>query len=152
MNILDLGNVHIYLTSHYSYYKYNLSSIRVEYEKIINHKNIIYASINKANYTYIRELETYINILDFNFNRLTDKINNIFIKKRTKRGILNGLGSIIKAISGNLDAEDGQRYDKLFEKINRNQHTLQTHNLENIRLNKEMITKFNNQIENIKHN
>lgn len=60
-------------------------------------------------------------MLNFNYDRLTIKINNLFSYKRNKRGLINGLGSIVKAISGNLDSEDAVKYDKLFEKINKNQ-------------------------------
>lgn len=83
---------------------------------------------------------------------MTIKINNLFVHRRNKRGLINGLGNIIKAITGNLDSEDAERYEKLFEKINNNQKLLQKQNLETIKLNKEMIDKFNKQLENIKYN
>lgn len=95
---------------------------------------------------------TYVSILEFNIFRLETKINNLFDHKRNKRGLINGLGSIIKSITGNLDSQDAEKYDKLFEKIKQNQHILQEQNLENIAINKKMILKFNNQIENIQHN
>lgn len=97
-------------------------------------------------------METYINILEFNCNRLEDKLKTIFNVKRNKRGIIDGLGSIIKTITGNLDASDGQRYEQLFTKINKNQEILQQQNFETIKLNKEMISKFNLQMDKIKHN
>lgn len=65
---------------------------------------------------------------------------------------MNGLGSLIKNISGNLDAEDGKRYNELFEKINENQNVLEKQNLETIRLNKKMTTNFNQQIETVRYN
>lgn len=105
------------------------------------------------NFNYKGELETYINILNFNTLRLKGKINDLFKNnKREKRGLINGLGTIIKTISGNLDSNDAEKYDKLFKKIQQNQQTLQNQNLENIRINKKMISDFNKQIENIKHN
>lgn len=155
INILDLGPVYTYITSHYSYYKYNISSLKTEYLKIGEHRTNVYKALNEINSTknkYKRELETYVNILDFNYNRLTNRISDIFIKKRNKRGLIDGLGSIIKAISGNLDADDGKRYEELFEKINKNQEILEKQNLETIRLNKDMTAKFNKQIDSIRHN
>ena len=71
---------------------------------------------------------------------------------RSKRGIVNGLGTIVKTLTGNLDAEDGRKYDELFERINKNMNLLQSQNFESISLNKRMISKFNTQLENIKHN
>ena len=43
---------------------------------------------------------------------------------RTKRGLINGLGSIFKSISGNLDYADGERYDKLIQELQNNQINL----------------------------
>lgn len=43
---------------------------------------------------------------------------------------------VLLKLSGNLGAEDGQKYDKLFKRINPNQEILQKQNLETIRINK----------------
>ena len=150
VNVLELGKTHFYLNSHFNFYQYNLSSINREYNKIINHKDEILNHISKHK-NFAAELETYKNILKFNCEQLTDKIK-IITSHRSKRGIINGLGTIVKTLTGNLDANDGRRYDELFEKINKNMYTLQTQNLDMVKLNKEMISKFNNQLNNIKHN
>lgn len=84
--------------------------------------------MNNGTYQYKRELETHKNILKFNFNRLENKINFIF-NQRIKRGLINGLGSISKQISGHLDASDGERYEQLFKQIKENEKALQTQNL-----------------------
>ena len=145
-----LGEAHVYLTSHYSYYQYNLSEIISEYYKLISHKEKLIDNINK-NITYVNSLKTYTNILEFNCVRLQDKMK-IINTKRTKRGIINGLGTIIKTITGNLDSNEGRKYKQLFNKIDSNMQKLQKQKVENIRINKEMITKFNYQINNLKHN
>jgi len=148
--VLVLGEAHVYLISHFSYYQYNLSEIVSEYYKIISHKEILINHINR-NITYVNNLKTCVNILEFNCARLQDKIKIINVK-RTRRGIMSGLGTIIKTITGKLDSNDGRKYKQLFEKIDSNMQKLQRLNVENIRLNKEMILKFNNQINNLKHN
>jgi len=150
INVLELSKTYLYSNSYFNYYQYNLSTIKQEYNKIMVHKYEILNHINKHNY-FANELKTYINILEFNCEQLNNKIKMI-TSHRDKRGIINGLGSIVKAITGNLDASDGSRYDELFEKINKNMHILQTQNLDTIKLNKEMISKFNKQLNNIKHN
>ena len=43
--------------------------------------------------------------LDLNLKRIWEQLNKLD-SKRTKRGLINGLGSIIKFISGNLDDND----------------------------------------------
>ena len=148
LNILELGKTHLYINSQYSFYYYNLTSIINEYYKLINNKNEIFNYMDK-NLTI--ELKTYINILKFNCEQLSNKIK-ILTSHRSKRGIINGLGTIVKTFTGNLDAEDGRRYDEMFEKINRNMNILQNQNYETVSLNKKMISKFNVQLENIKHN
>lgn len=122
----------------------------------MNHKNALLTKINNSttkNNSYKQELQTYVNILEFNCNRLRDKLVNIPGKtKRNKRGLINGLGSIIKSITGNLDSSDEQKYERMFNNMEKNQEILQNQNLDTIKINKEMIDKFNSQIDNIKHN
>ena len=148
LNILELAKTHLYINSKYSFYYDNLTSVTNEYYKLINNKNEIFNHMDK-NLTI--ELKTYINILKFNCELLSDKIK-ILTSHRSKRGIVNGLGTIVKTLTGNLDAEDGRKYDELFERINKNMNLLQSQNFETISLNKGMISKFNTQLENIKHN
>lgn len=75
----------------------------------------------------------------------------IFFSKRNKICLINGLGNIIRSITGNLDSQDGERYDQMFDKIKENQKIIQKQNLDNIELNKGMIEKFNKQVEDLSH-
>lgn len=137
--------------SYYIYYSYNLSSILTEYDKLNKQKDTLQIYLQKGTDNYTMELETHNNILNFNFYRLNNKIRVLF-NKRIKRGLVNGFGTIIKTITGNLDASDGEKYDKLFKQIKQNENKLQNQNLENIRISKELTEKFNQQLENIKFN
>lgn len=47
------------------------------------------------------------------------------LKSRNKRGALNVMGSIVKAIIGNLVDKDGRRYDNQIQKLQNNQQTIQ---------------------------
>ena len=99
------------------------------------------------------ELENYFKIINATESMVEIKLNEIIPRPdRQKRGLINGLGSIFKSITGNLDAEDGNRYDKLIEKLHRNQE----HMSENIKnqnsLSMDLIEKFNETIQNINHN
>ena len=128
INMLELGKVHFYLNSHFNFYRYNLSTIKNEYNKIFKHKNEILDHISKHK-NLTNELKTYVNILQFNCEQLTNKIK-IIASHKNKRGIIDGLGTIVKTITGNLDANDGRRYDELFDKINKNINILQIQNLD----------------------
>lgn len=46
-------------------------------------------------------------------------MENIAINKsnRTKRGLINGLGSVIKDITGNLDFQDGEKINKILNHL-----------------------------------
>ena len=147
INVLELGKTHFYLNSYFNFYQYNLSNINQEYNKILAHKNEILNHINKYK-NFATELKTYENILKFNCEQLTNKIK-IITSHRSKRGSIDRLGTIVKTITGNLDANDWRRYDELFDKINKNMHILQTQNLDIVKLNKEIISKFNKQLSNV---
>ena len=134
INVLELSKSYLYSNSYFNFYQYNLSTIKQEYNKIIIHKNEILNHVNKYDY-FANELKTYENILKFNCEQLSNKIK-IITSHRNKRGIINGLGTIVKAITGNLDATEGSRYDELFEKNKKNMHILQMQNLDTTKLNK----------------
>jgi len=43
---------------------------------------------------------------------LREKIEILSPSGKQKRGLVNGLGSIVKSITGNMDANDGQEINK----------------------------------------
>lgn len=45
---------------------------------------------------------------------------------RGKRGLVDGLGSVLKAITGNLDASDGERIDKELSAVRETQETMRS--------------------------
>lgn len=68
---------------------------------------------------------------------LNEKMQLLNIKRRPKRGIINGLGSIIKSITRNVSNSER----KLTHKIN----TI-------VKINNNITTQFNNKIKNINKN
>jgi hypothetical protein len=59
-----------------------------------------------------------VQFLDHITKRLDNKFSEILLETpgRSKRGILNGLGSIWKTLTENLDASDGEYYDQCINK------------------------------------
>lgn len=145
-HLVKLGKTQIKTSEQLIYFNYNITPIYNEFIKIKSMKESIISQTKDQN-----TFEDYINILTYNFVDLENQINKIF-HKISKRGLINGIGSIIKSISGNLDATDGERYDKLIEEIQNNEKLLQDQTNQNLKISKEMIEKFNKQIENIKSN
>lgn len=76
--------------------------------------------------------KTYVEIVFSNFKIQVEYMMNLTINKcqqlapsyRVKRGLINPLGSIIKIITGNLDSNDGYRYDQIIEHIQSKQENI----------------------------
>lgn len=75
---------------------------------------------------------------------LTNKIEkiiaqlNTFRQKRTKRGLINPLGSVIKSITGNLDYNDALRYEEILHILQKNQEDVSNSLNNHITLYKQM--------------
>lgn len=54
-------------------------------------------------------------------NRLYDILPIVNPKLCVKRGLVNILASVFRAITGNLDAPDGERFEDLLKKLKSNQ-------------------------------
>lgn len=82
--------------------------------------------------------------INMKFKNLETKLNSILPKSRNKRGIINGLGSVIKIISGNMDAEDAEKINKEISKLGIKQDNLNKQYNKQITINEKMINRFKN--------
>ena len=57
--------------------------------------------------------------LDFNIKRIREQLDKIDYS-RSKRGLINGLGSLVKFVSGNLDDNDLQIINRNLERLHQN--------------------------------
>lgn len=88
----------------------------------------------------------------YQLNSAEQKFNSLSPTGRVKRGLIDGLGTIIKSISGNLDANDAAHYDQaIFDLQNNQKEIVQKLNKE-ISLTTEIIENFNKTITLIKNN
>lgn len=87
-------------------------------------------------------------------NKIITQINqlNPLFKTRPKRGLINGLGSIIKSITGNLDQEDAQKYEEAIKILSNNQNKIKTIVQDQISLLDKSIQIFQNNIQNLTRN
>lgn len=106
----------------------------------------------------IRKCNNFIKILNITKEGVENKIyeilpiSNIYGQStRNKRGLINGLGSIFKAITGNLDANDGEHFENLIQQLGSNQVKLQKQILATHSLSKTLIQKFNESLNEIYH-
>lgn len=72
--------------------------------------------------------------------------------KRIKRGLINGLGSIIKGFTGLMDNEDSEKFDKIILELKNNQNNLIRQNNRHLSLTNNLIKNVNETIALISHN
>lgn len=109
------------------------------YEQSINN---IQDSLNSFN--DLDELKDSINITNAKLQNLNSKFKTIKPNNRNKRGIINGLGSAIKFITGNMDAKDAEILDSQIKNLTDKQNNLNSEINRMILVNNGMIDRFNN--------
>lgn len=86
--------------------------------------------------------------VDYTRNLTIEKLNQLLPSKRSKRGILNPLGSLIKVITGNLDNDDAVKYDTMIKDVKANQNAINT----KVTVIAEMMESFINISNSTKYN
>ena len=94
------------------------------------------------------EVKTHLSLLEQISKTIRTKFDEIYLDtKRYKRGILNGIGTIFKSITGNLDAEDGEYYSNCINKLNQDQHQIENLLKNQISVTTSVIENFNSTIQ-----
>lgn len=149
---LNLGTAKVQEFTYTLIHYYDLNPIILEINKLyIKSKNISETIIPNSEYLF--ETSNYFKILKLIQDRVETKIVEILPHpNRIKRGLINALGSVFKAVSGNLDASDGERYEKLIAELQNNQNNLAGNILKENSISLSIIKKFNTTIQQISHN
>lgn len=86
--------------------------------------------------------------------KIMAQINNLnpLLIKRQKRGLIDGLGSIIKSITGNLDQNDANRYETAISTLFSNQIKMKTLAKDQITLFEKSIKIFQSGMQNLTKN
>lgn len=104
--------------------------------------------------------ETY-NLYEIQINYLANKLGNVLKQlhslepsgiNRMKRGLIDGLGSMIKSLTGNLDHDDALKYNEAIRVLENNQIKLSSEFNNHISLSKEWMLKHGNVIRQIVDN
>jgi len=125
LNISELSNMRNCLSSQLSF--------------VISKKNLGSHTLN-----LIKQANTLLSYID-------DSLEIIY-PKRSKRGLIDLGGKVSKWLFGTLDAEDGKRIELILNHLNKNDHLLQEKINDQITLAKEIMTKTNNSLSQIKSN
>ena len=129
-----------------------MNTIITEINKLSN-QSVVLEQLIKSNKDYSFDSSNYFKILKFIKEKVESKLFEILPhSQRSKRGLINGIGSIFKSITGNLDYSDGELYDKLIRDLQNNQINLAKTAKEQNTLSVALINKFNSTIQQIQHN
>lgn len=126
--VLDLGGI-------YSDMSFNIDKYS-EFNKLIN-----------TSKPYIHEFLSLKMQTEHLIQTIHDKFQQLIPSQRSKRGILNPLGSVIKVITGNLDHDDAIRYDSQISELKANHRHVE----KKLTLISEMLDSFINNTETL-HN
>lgn len=115
------------------------------------------AKTSFTNASIFSEIENYDKMIQFIRSNIDSKIENINLHSissntRNKRGLFNGIGTLLKGLTGNLDASDGERIDKILNHMKFNQMKLQEQIKMQYSINNDIIKKFNDTLRDIQHN
>lgn len=102
---------------------------------------------NRTQFLY----EPHIEHLDSKLDKISNQLQT-FISSRAKRGLIDGLGSIIKSISGNLDYTDAIRYNNAIKVLQDNERELVSQYNHHISLSKEWISQHSKVLDTIAEN
>lgn len=139
-----IGKCHLKESEQLHYYYNNINPIYTEYTKL---EQLINNEVKQlTNETFLIENGKIIN---FMFKELETNIIKLF-GRRKERGLINGFGSIIKSITGNLDAADEERYNTILGQLSSNQKVLQGQTNEIIYQQQTLTDKFNKELQTVR--
>lgn len=131
----------------------DIEPLIIEYNNLkhnFNHINNV-ISLNKTPEEMKNEFNNYNILCQFLLKQVEEKINQLSpeTKVRRRRGLINGLGSVIKFITGNLDNDDLQQIEARLKSLENNNND-QTEILKTqSNLAEEAINQINNTIRNL---
>lgn len=95
--------------------------------------------------------EPHLNYLENKLEKISLQLES-FEPSRNKRGLIDGLGSVIKSISGNLDYTDALKYNDAIRVLQGNEDKLQSEFLNRVSLTKDWMFEYTNILNKIDEN
>lgn len=96
------------------------------------------------NFEHVNEMKDSLSTTRKKLDELDHKLHTLLPNRRHKRGLINGLGTLIKSITGNMDSNDALHLNEQIEfLLNSDRNITNKINKQN-RLNHEMIERFEN--------
>lgn len=157
-HLIKFKDVKIFDKNHYIHYYYNLDRIIEKKNQISNAHKFLFEAVDMNSKFYTKYHLTlykhvpYFELLEYNIKLLNSKLNNLLSHRREKRGLINGLGSLIKVVTGTMDDNDRQHYNSILNQLTKDQRVIQSQNNLILKTHHELVDKFNEQIDKININ
>lgn len=150
---INLGAAKLQQSSHTFVHYYDIEPIESEFNNL-NQQHEKLTRMVSSELSYTTEMGNYDKVVKYLQEKINDKLSSVYYTqpKRSKRGLFNGLGTIAKAITGNLDDNDGIHFDKIIGQLQNNQDNIEKQIKMQYTINKDIILEFNNTVKNIAHN
>lgn len=152
---VNMGSAKLQKSEHTFVHYYDLNPLYRELEKLDNQHTFLNETLKNI-LKFEHDFQNYNNIITFTRNAIIDKINNIKAhavnKNRIKRGLVDGLGTVVKVITGNLDANDGKRIDEIIKHLQHNENNIKNQINLGYSVTTQIIKSFNDTLRNIEHN
>lgn len=134
---------------HKIYFSYNLDTLNKYFYQIKRNTEKCIQISKKSRGFYIR---LAINQIENKIEVIEHKLHKIINPSRTKRGLINGLGNIVKFITGNLDQDDLNDINKNIDILTKNQNKLNKKISQSVTIFSNITEKLYNELKIIESN
>lgn len=140
-----LGKAHVQLSQHTFIHKIPLYRLEAEIQSCISYFNKIEeTALNETTISYLPYLPNNRAVILAQLRKLAKSFNLIkpavnITLNRNKRGLINGLGSAFKFLFGNLDSDDGEKFELAIKNLQDKQDNIIQSFNRHLSLNKQAI-------------
>lgn len=128
---------------------YNISNLHITSIQLMS----LYASAKASENVVSGELhKTYRDQIEYSLRQIGIKIKFLTPQIRRRRGLINGLGTVVKSITGNLDSDDAAKFEEEISNIRNKINSVQDSQRKSLVLAKNTIDEFGNQFNKLNSN
>ena len=114
--LIILSPARLQKSQHTFVHYYDIHYLINEVENLSEHYNNLKLSlINNTSVT--KQISNYDKIILYSKSLILSKLSNLQIHSKNKRGLMNGMGPILKSLTGNLNASDGVKIFKILNQL-----------------------------------
>lgn len=134
----NLGLAKLINFYHKSYFHINITNLKTSFQNILSNTYFLTLKINETsnNFNILKQLENRVQIIQ-------DKLN-LITHKKSKRALANGLGTIIRYVTGNLDQSDLNNIITNMNKLRNNEEKITLQNTRSLSILSKLEERFAN--------